>query len=81
MGLGGRRRGFPGPTPCHFLAAPAHASVCKPHYTCSTTYHSDAAQTEVVGRYTVDCKGRVYETGTRSDHSAYSSYICGPAAE
>ncbi|MFC4007035.1 DUF6289 family protein [Nonomuraea purpurea] len=59
------------------LPAPAQASFCQPNYSCTSTYYSDASKTEVVGRYSVDCRGTVSETGTRTPYSTYNAYLCG----
>lgn len=61
-----------------FVPTSAQASFCKLNYTCSLTYYSDAAHTEVVGRYTADCNGVIHETGTRTVYSSYYATICGP---
>ncbi|WP_084964793.1 DUF6289 family protein [Thermoactinospora rubra] len=58
-------------------APAAQASFCKPNYNCVLTYYSDASKTVVVGRYQVDCRGQVYESGVRSDYSTYWAGLCG----
>ncbi|MFI6744399.1 DUF6289 family protein [Nonomuraea sp. NPDC050451] len=54
----------------------AQASFCKIGYNCVQTYYSDASHTTAVGRYQVDCRGTIYETGTTSAYFTYNSYAC-----